>query len=156
MRYICLQAETTAIHISRTIENWKKSADLIVRSTHQLVRSMSAIDVWEREYVRIQSLLVEIPYLRKVDMRTRHRRVSEKTDDETDEKPPLTAETMYEPISYLRRKFRYAFIQEIVLNMKNMLDMGRLVFPMENTFISQLSSTLRRATSSIKKKQSKL
>ncbi len=42
---------------------------------------------------------------------------------------------MYEPISYLRRKFRYAFIQEIVLNMKNMLDMGRLVFPMENTFI---------------------
>jgi hypothetical protein len=103
MRYSCLQAEATATSISSKIENWKKSADQIVRNTHELVRSMS----------------------------TRHKKVSDKTE----EKPPITAEAMYEPISYLRRKFRYAFIQEIVLNMKNMLDMGRLVFPMENTFI---------------------
>jgi hypothetical protein len=131
MRYSCLQAEATATSISSKIENWKKSADQIVRNTHELVRSMSTINLWEMDYVSLQSMLVEIPYLRKVDMRTRHKKVSDKTE----EKPPITAEAMYEPISYLRRKFRYAFIQEIVLNMKNMLDMGRLVFPMENTFI---------------------
>jgi hypothetical protein len=38
---------------------------------------------------------------------------------------------MYEPIGSLRTKFRYAFIEEVILNIKTML--GELVFPMENT-----------------------
>jgi hypothetical protein len=102
----------------RNIKKWETSAGLIKKVQYVLARSLPTIEVWEKEYAVTKQLLDEISWLRREDKR---------------KKEQITEETMYAPIGRMRKQFRAAFIAEIVLNMKTMLnDVG---LPREETFI---------------------
>jgi hypothetical protein len=64
--YICLQAKAKADLITKIIEDWKISARQIELVQYQLACNISTINLWESKCKGIQTLLEEIPYLRRV------------------------------------------------------------------------------------------
>ena len=95
--------------------------DMIEKVQSQLARSIHFIKRMESEYEDRVRLLAEISWLRRED-----------TNKDTN-KDPITVERLHAPIASFRKKFRSAFIKEVVINMQAMLD--PIVFPMEKTFI---------------------